>query len=124
MKKIRLTIKREVSLEIEFDDTKLRQEWVTNWTHYISDLNKEPDGFSYATVPEDSPDESIRFFNLVEQVGYTVVMNQDDYVEGLQFYPTCYKGIDPKRDAETAVFYKITEDDTEYEFDFDNSQYK
>ena len=46
MKKIRLTIKREVSLDIEFDDTKLRQEWVTNWAHYISDLNKEPDGFS------------------------------------------------------------------------------
>lgn len=124
MKKIRLTIKREVSLDIEFDDTKLNQEWVTNWAHYISYLNKEPDGFSYATVPEDIPDESIPFFNLAEQVGCAVVVNQVDYVEGLRVYPICYKEINPKRDAEAAVFYKIIGDDTEYEFDFDNSQYK
>ena len=124
MKKIRLTIKREVSLDIEFDDTKLDQEWIKNWSDYISNLNQEPDGFSYATVPEDIPDESIPFFNLAEQVGCAVVVNQVDYVEGLRVYPICYKEINPKRDAETAVFYKIIGDDTEYEFDFDNSQYK
>ena len=113
-----------MSLDIEFDDTKLDQEWIKNWSDYISNLNQEPDGFSYATVPEDISDESIPFFNLAEHVGYAVVVNQDDHVEGLQFYPTYYKGINPERDAETAVFYEITEDDTEYEFDFDNSQYK
>ena len=105
-------------MDIEFDDTKLDREWIKEWSRYIYDLDDKPIELCSDTVSE----ESIPFFNLAKTVGYSVAVNQDDHVEGLQFYPNCYKGINPERDAETAVFYEIVSVDTGYEFDLENSQ--
>ena len=123
MKKITLTIRREQTYTIEIDDNKLDKQFVDAWSEHITDITDEPDELCLDEL-ESVGENNYPYLNLAKQVAYNVMVNDCDYVEGLQFQhvmDTDIITIEPDRENYAVWYEQIGYPDTEYEFDMDNT---
>lgn len=124
MKKVTITVKREQTYTIEFDENKIDSEFIKAWSAGITDITEEPDEICMQDI--ESVDESnYPYLNLAKQVAYNIMVNDCDYIEGLEFQHVVDNDIitiEPDREN-YAVWYELSGyPETEYEFDLGNTE--
>lgn len=125
MKKVTLTIKREQTYTIEFDENKLNKEFIEEWSKYITDITEEPEELSCYVVDHNITEGDYPYLNLAKSVAYNVMVNDCDHIEGLEFQHVMdndFMTIKPDRENYAAWYEQIGYPDTEYEFDFDSTE--
>ena len=90
----------------------------------MNDITGEPDELCLEEL--DRIDENnYPYLNLAKEVAYNVMVNECDYVEGLQFQRIVNNDvltIAPDRENYAVWYEQVGYPDTEYEFDLDNTK--
>lgn len=124
MKKVTVTVKREQTYTIEFDENKIDGEFIKSWSESITDITEEPDEICMQDL--ESVDESdYPYLNLAKSIAYNIMVNDCDYIEGLEFQHVIDSDIitiEPDRENYAVWYEQAGYPDTEYEFDLDNTE--
>lgn len=118
MKKIRLTVTQVVDIDVMIDDRVIDADFIRGWEESMFDLHQEPESIPY-DMREDYAQDDYAYFNLAEAIAYSVVVNQDDHLEGLKFRSEATRGMNPIADMGCAVFYDIKYEQVDYEAELD-----
>lgn len=124
MKKVTVTVKKEQTYTIEFDENKIDSEFIKAWSESITDITKEPDEV-YSDCLEAFGEENYPYLNLAKEVAYNVMVNDCEYIEGLKFQHVVDNDIitiSPDRENYAVWYEQVGYPDTEYEFDLDNTE--
>lgn len=124
MKKVTVTVKREQTYTIEFDENKIDNKFIEAWSKYMTDITGEPDELCLQEL-ESVGENNYPYLNLAKEVAYNVMVNECDYVEGLQFQRIVDNDvltIAPDRENYAVWYEQAGYPDTEYEFDLDNTK--
>jgi len=122
MKKVRVTIKREQTFDIEFNDKNLDDKFIEEWGKYMFDLKEPPEDAPYF-YEDDTDEKDYPFLNLANAIAYQIAENDADNLEGLKFQDITPNEFNlNKKDPDISVHYKrIGYMDTEYEYDLQES---
>lgn len=123
MKKVTLTVKREQTFEIQFDEKKIDGAFLRAWEDGINrELFCEPYEILYAR--EDFSKSDFPYINLAKSIAYQIAEYDANHLEGLQFQNmTPNEFVSRKKDNDIPVQYiQRGYMDVDFELDFDNTE--